>query len=156
MIEYFNRMKADLLETYKADLCEESVDAISQASTIEEFIGLLAKFAAFLAYKEIPSVEWVKQWFNTAELRKIANDNGVYFDGMVTLRNPSVPIVVMGDAKVFLICVEAHMYQVYLQDNAQCDVTTLCNCFVKIRQKKNSLAKVLHKHNLSRIKINKI
>ena len=156
MIEYFNQMKADLLETYKAELCEESVEAINQAGTMAEFIGLLAKFSAFLRYKEIPTIEWVEKWFNTHELRKIANDNGVYFEGYNTIVNPTKPVVVMGNAKVMITFIQAHLYQVYLQNNAQCEITTLGNCVVRVRQKNNSKASVLHKHNLSQIKINKI
>lgn len=156
MIEYFNQMKADLLETYKADLCEESVEAINQAGTMAEFIGLLGKFSAFLNYKEIPTIDWVKKWFNTRELRKIANDNGVYFDGIATIVSPTIPIVLMGDVKAILTCVTPLLYQVVTQDNSSVEITTFCNSVVRVRQKNNSKVNILHKHNLSRIKINKV
>ena len=156
MIEYFNRMKADLIETYKADLCEESLEAINGASDLAAFVKLLPKFSLYLNYKELPSAEWVKQWFNTSELRKIANDNGVYFDGIATIVSPAIPIVLMGDVKAILTCAKPHLYQVVTQDNSSVDITTFCNSVVRVRQKNNSKVNILHKHNLSRIKINKV
>lgn len=154
--EYLERVKADLLETYKDELCEDSLDAINNASTPDEFIGLLAKFAAFLNYKAIPTIDWVLKWFNTYEYRRLARENGVYYDGVSIINNPTKPIVVMGDAIVSLICSTPHYFNVMLQDNSKCEITTLSNCMVKVRQKNLSKVNILHKHNLSHIKINKI
>lgn len=156
MIEYFNQMKADLIETYKADLCEESLDAINKASDISVFVRLLPTFSLYLNYKEIPSIEWVNKWFDTPELRKIANDNGVYFDGIATIVSPTIPIVLMGDVKAILTCATPHLYQVVTQDNSSVEITTFCNSVVRVRQKNNSKVNILHKHNLSRIKITKV
>lgn len=156
MIEYFNQMKADLIETYKADLCEESLEAINKASDIASFVRLLPTFSLYLNYKEIPSIEWVNKWFDTPELRKIANDNGVYFDGIATIVSPTIPIVLMGDVKAILTCATPHLYQVVTQDNSSVEITTFCNSVVRVRQKNNSKVNILHKHNLSRIKITKV
>lgn len=156
MIEYFNQMKADLIETYKADLCEESLEAINGVSDLAAFVRLLPKFSVYLNYKELPSIDWVKKWFNTTELRKIANDNGVYFDGLATIVSPTIPIVLMGDVKAILTCATPHLYQVVTQDNSSVEITTFCNSVVRVRQKNNSKVNILHKHNLSRIKINKV
>lgn len=153
MIEYFNQMKADLLETYKADLCEESVEAINQAGTMAEFIGLLGKFSAFLNYKEIPTIDWVKNWFNTSELRKIANDNGVYFDGIVVITNPTKYSVLMGNVKAVLTCAEPHLYQLTIQDNSELEIATFCNCSVRVRKKGNAKCSTITKNPYSRIKI---
>ncbi len=156
MIEYFNQMKSDLIETYKADLCEESLEAINKASDIASFVRLLPTFSLYLNYKEIPSIEWVNKWFDTPELRKIANDNGVYFDGIATIVSPTIPIVLMGDVKAILTCATPHLYQVVTQDNSSVEITTFCNSVVRVRQKNNSKVNILHKHNLSRIKITKV
>jgi hypothetical protein len=156
MIEYFNKMKADLVETYKADLCEESVEAINNASDIAEFVRLLPKFSVYLNYKELPSIDWVKKWFNTTELRRIANDNGVYFDGIATIVSPIIPIVLMGDVKAIFTCAHPHLYQIVTQDESSVQISTFCNCVVRVRQKNNSEVSVLHTHNLSRIKITKV
>ena len=156
MIEYFNQMKADLIETYKADLCEESLEAINGVSDLAAFVRLLPKFSIYLNYKELPSIDWVKKWFNTTELRRIANDNGVYFDGIATIVSPTIPIVLMGDVKAILTCATPHLYQVVTQDNSSVEITTFCNSVVRVRQKNNSKVNILHKHNLSRIKITKV
>ena len=156
MIEYFNQMKADLIETYKADLCEESLEAINGVSDLAAFVRLLPKFSIYLNYKELPSIDWVKKWFNTTELRKIANDNGVYFDGIATIVSPTIPIVLMGDVKAILTCATPHLYQVVTQDNSSVEITTFCNSVVRVRQKNNSKVNILHRHNLSRIKITKV
>jgi hypothetical protein len=149
-------MKADLIETYKADLCEESIGAINNASDIAAFVRLLPKFSVYLNYKELPSIDWVKKWFNTTELRRIANENGVYFDGIATIVSPTIPIVLMGDVAAILTCAKPHLYQVVTQDYSKVKITTFCNSVVRVRQKNNSQVDILHKHNLSRIKINKI
>lgn len=156
MIEYFNQMKADLIETYKADLCEESLEAINGVSDLAAFVRLLPKFSIYLNYKELPSIDWVKKWFNTTELRRIANENGVYFDSIATIVSPTIPIVLMGDVKAILTCAKPHLYQVVTQDNSSVEITTFCNSVVRVRQKNNSKVNILHKHNLSRIKINKV
>ena len=154
--EYLEQMKADLLEIYKEELCEESVEAINKASTPEEFIGLLAKFAAFLNYKAIPTIDWVLKWFNTYEYRRLARECGVYFEGAALVTNPTKPIVVIGDANISLMCSVPSYFNVMLQDKAKCEVTTLSNCTLRIRQRNQSQVNILHKHNLSHIKINKI
>lgn len=150
------QIKADMLTTFKDELCEESVIAINKASTMEEFIGLLSYFYTFLKYKELPTIEWVKKWFGNLELRKVARENGVYFDGWNSISNPTKPIVVMGDAKLSVYIGDARVYNIYTKDSAVCEITTFSNCFVKVRQKAQSKVNILHKHNLSRIKINKI
>lgn len=154
--EYLELMKADLLAEYRAQLCEDSLDAIEKASTIEEFIGLLSKFSAFLNYKFIPEVWWVRKWFNNPERKDIAESNGVYFEGIHVVTNPTKPIVVMGDAQIMLTCTEPHLYRVTLQENSKCTITTFYACAVNVRQKGNSECKVLHKHNMSNIKIRKV
>lgn len=152
--EYFGLLKADLLETYKNDLCEESVEAINKARTPDELVGLLAEFSAFLNYKAIPTADWVEKWFG--EYEQLAKDNGVYFKGYSEITNPIKQIVVLGDATISLKYSEPHYYRVTLQDNAKCELTTLCACMVRVRQKGNSIVNILHKHNLSQVKINKI
>ena len=149
-------LKADLLETYKADLCEESIEAIKGAQDLPEFIRLLAKFSAFLNYKEIPKMDWVNKWFNTPELMEIANENGVYYKGFATIVNPTQHIVLMGDVKAIVTCAQPHLYQITAQDNSNVEVATFCNCLVKLRMKGQSTHKVLSKHKYSRIVVNKI
>lgn len=152
----FEDMKADLLETYKADLCDESIEAINNAKDLPEFIRLLAKFSAFLNYKEIPKIDWVNKWFNTPELMKVANDNGVYYKGFATIVNPTLHIVLMGDVKAVVTCAQPHMYQITAQDDSNVEIATFCNCFVKLRMKGNSKHKVITKNQYSRIVVNKI
>ena len=154
--EYLDNMKADLLEQYKDQLCEDSVDAIKSAQTAGEFIGLLSKFSAFLNYKAIPEIDWVRKWFNTREYIQLAKDNGVYFEGVHTIPNPSKPIVVMGNANVIITCAAPHAYSITLQDDCKCEVATFCACSVNVRQKDRSLFSVMHKHQLSKVKIRKV
>lgn len=154
--DYFQQIKSDLLSEYKNDLCTESVDAIEKASTPEEFIGLLTVFSAYLKRKNIPEVWWVKKWFDNPQCKEIAESNGVYFDGFHALVNPEKPIIAMGDAQLFLTYTKPHLYNVTLQDDSICDVTTFYTCVVNVMQKGNSRCNVKHKENLSKIKIRKI
>lgn len=153
MTKYLEKMKADLLNTYKEELCEDSVEAIKNAETLPQFIGLLHKFSAYFNYKELPKIEWVRKWFNTPELKQIANENGVYVDDIVSIVNPSTPIVLMGDSKAMLVCTTQHFYQVITQDKSELSISTLGSCIVRVRKKNNSKVSTLHKHNFSRIKI---
>ena len=154
--EYLELIKADLLAEYQEELCEESIESIHAASTPEEFIGLLAKFSAFLGYKCLPRAEWVKKWFNTTEYKELAQTNGVYFDGIHAVKNPTLPLVVMGDAEITLLCDQPHMYKVTLQENSRCSITAFYSCFINVRKKDDSRCSIFHKSNLSRIKIRKI
>lgn len=154
--EYFDNMKADLLDVYKDQLCEESISAIQSAQTIGEFIGLLSKFSAFLNYKSIPRIDWVRKWFNEREYIRIAKENGVYFEGVHTISNPNRPIVVMGNANVLITCATAHSYVITLQDDCKCELATFCACSVSVRQKDNSHFVVSHKHNLTKVKVRKV
>lgn len=154
--EYLELMKADLLAEYKDELCEESVESIKNANTIEDFIGLLSKFSVYLSFKFIPEVWWVRKWFNNPERKSLAEKHGVYFNGHSMVVNPQSPIVVMGDAHITLTCTKPSLYRVLLQDECNCDVSTFYNCRVMIRQKDNSQCNIIHKNNLSSIKIRKI
>lgn len=150
------RIKTDLKEEYKELLCPLSIRAIDEAKDLPSFIKLLGEFSVYLDYKEIPKVDWVKKWFNTSEMRKIANENGVYFDGICAIHDPLHTIVLLGDVKAILTCTSSGLYQVIAQDNSELTISTLHSCVVRARQKNNSKVDILHQHNLSRIKINKV
>lgn len=154
--EYLELMKADLMVQYKDKLCEESIESIQAASTPEEFIGLLAKFSAFLNYKCIPEVWWVRKWFNNPTRKRLAETNGVYFEGYHSVVNPQNHIVVMGNAKVVVACTIPHLYRIMLQEQAECDLSTYSTCIVNVRKKDDSQLNIVHKHEKSKIKIRTI
>lgn len=154
--EYFERMKADLLAVYKDTLCEESIEDIQKASDVKSFIALLAMYSAFLNYKSIPKADWVKRWFNTTELKELAKNNGVYFEGVHAVTNPTLPIVVMGDAQIVFTCNIPRLYTISLQEESKCDITTFYASVVRVRQKDDSQCNIKHKDNLSKIKIRKV
>lgn len=154
--EYLELMKADLLAEYKEVLCKDSLDAILASTTAEEFIALLHKFSCFLEYKCIPHAWWVRKWFNNPKRKQLANDNGVYFEGIHAVANPTTPIVVMGDAKIVLTCSVPHLYNITLQEDSKCDITSFYACNIRVRQKGNAQCRVLHKDRLSHIKIRKV
>ena len=149
-------IKADLLSEYKDELCEDSVNAILAATTLDDFISLLHEFSLNLNYKRIPKVDWVRKWFSTTEMKQIANDKGVYFEGVHSVVNPKTPLVVMGDAQIMFNCNAPHVYNIVLQDSSKCSITSFYTCVVKVRQKDNSECAILHKDRLSQVKIRKI
>lgn len=152
--EYLEAMKADLLETYKDDLCEESIESIQNAHTLQEFIGVLHRYAAFLKYKAIPKIEWVRKWF--ADYKEEAQACGAYIDAIASVTNPTTPIIAFGQSYITFIATKSEVYTITLQDTSECSIVAYYASFIKVRQKDESKVKVLHKGKLSNVKIRKV
>lgn len=152
--EYLEAMKADLLETYKSDLCEESVADIQNAQTLQKFIGILHKYAAFLTYKSIPRIDWVRKWF--ADYKQEAEQYGCYIDKIATITNPTTPIIAYGRSYLSFIATKPHIYTITLQDESECTIVAYYVSIVNVRQKDNSRAIVVHRDSQARIKIRKV
>ncbi len=152
--DYFERLKADLLATYASDLCDESVEDIKASTSLAEFIAVLNKYTAFLNYKTIPKVDWVRKWFG--ENKSEAEQNGCYIDAITTAINPTMPITLYGDTRLQLIISDAHVYQVTTQDNSRVSISTYGVCAVNVRQKDASSVSIVNENKLAKIKIRKV
>lgn len=152
--EYLLAMKADLLSTYQADLCEDSIEDINRATTLQEFIGVLHTYSAFLMYKSIPKIDWVRKWFS--DYKDEAEACGCYIDRIVTITNPAMPIVAYGRSNISLIVTKAGLYNITLQDDSYCSIVSYYASMIRVRQKDNSRAHIIHKDNRSIIKIRKV
>lgn len=152
--EYLQQMKADLLSTYQDELCEESIADINRAATLQEFIAVLHAYSAFLAYKSIPKIDWVRKWF--ADYRDEAEACGCYIDRVGSVTNPATPIVAYGRSNISLIVTKAGVYNITLHDDTYCSIVAYYTSMVRVRQKDNSQVHVLHKSNSSIIKIRKV
>lgn len=152
--EYLAVMKADLLETYKADLCEDSIEAVQHARTLQELIDVLHTYSAFLKYKSIPKIDWVRKWF--ADHKQEAEQYGCYIDRIVSITNPTQPIIAFGTSNISLVINKAGVYNITLQDDTYCSIVAYYTSMVRVRQKDNSQVHVLHKSNSSIIKIRKV
>lgn len=152
--EYFAAMKADLLKTYAADLCEESVADIQAATSLRQFIDVLNKYTAFLKYKSIPEIGWVRKWFSYHKSE--AEECGCYLDCYRIVIDPKQPITLYGTANVTLFVTEPHIYQVTTQDDSSLQVDANGVAAVNIRQKHNSKVFVLNKNKQATIKIRKV
>ena len=152
--DYFNRLKADLLTTYAADLCEESLADIQAATTVQEFIAVLNKYTAFLKYKCIPEIGWVRKWFG--DYKRDAEECGCYLDSMAVVTDPKQPLTLYGTASVTLFVSEPHLYQVTTQDDSRLQIDANGVAAVNVRQKHNSKVIVLNKAKTATIKIRKV
>ena len=149
--EYLEQMKADLLSTYQTDLCEESVDDIRNADTLKAFIGILHKYAAFLTYKDIPKIDWVRKWFT--DYKQEAEQYGCYIDKIAAVTNPSTPIIGFGRSYLNFTATKPNAYTITLQDESECYITAFYASCISVRQKDNSIVKIIHRDNNSKIKI---
>lgn len=152
--EYFAAMKADLLKTYAADLCEESVADIQAASNVQEFINVLNKYTAFLNYKSIPEIGWVRKWFN--DYKRDAEECGCYIDCYRFLTDPKQPLTLYGTTNITLFVTEPHIYQVTTQDESRLQVDANGVAAVNVRQKHQSEVTILNQAKTSIIKIRKV
>ena len=152
--EYFEALKADMLTTYAVDLCEESVADIKAANNVMAFIAILNKYTAFLNYKCIPEIDWVRKWFGN--YKRDAEDCGCYIDCVRFVTNPALPITLYGTANVTLIVSEPHIYQVTTQDESHLQINAVGEAVVNVRQKQQSEVKVLDQSKTSIIKIRKV
>ncbi len=152
--EYLQAMKADLLTTYQADLCEESIADINRAATLQEFIDVLHTYSAFLAYKSVPKIDWVRKWFS--DHKDEAETCGCYIDAIRAITNPAMPIVAYGCSNISLIVTKAGLYNITLQDDSYCSIVAYYTSMVRVRQKDNSQVHIIHKDNRSIIKIRKV
>lgn len=152
--EYLAAMKADLLETYKSDLCEDSIEAVQNAQTLQDFINVLHTYSAFLKYKSIPKIDWIRKWFT--DYRNEAEQYGCYIDRIVSITNPTQPIVAFGTSNISLIVTKAGLYNITLQDDSYCSIVAYYASMIRVRQKDNSQAHIIHQDNRSIIKIRKV
>ena len=152
--DYFNRLKADLLTTYAADLCEESLADIQAATNVQEFIAVLNKYTAFLKYKCIPTIDWVRKWFG--DYKRDAEECGCYLDCVRVVTNPTTPITLYGKSSVTLIVTEPHVYQITTQDESRLNIDANGVAAVNVRQKHQSEVTVLNQAKTSIIKIRKV
>ena len=152
--EYFEALKADLLTTYAADLCEESVADIKAANNVTALIAVLDKYTAFLKYKTIPDVNWARKWFGNH--KNDAEEAGCYLDVTRVVTNPDKPITLYGNANVVLIAYEPHIFRVTTQDNSRLSIDASGVAAVNVRQKHDSDVTILHKHKTSIVKIRKV
>lgn len=152
--EYLAAMKADLLETYKSDLCEDSIEAVQNAQTLQDFINVLHTYSAFLKYKSIPKIDWVRKWF--ADYKDEAEALGCYIDRVVSVTNPTTPVIAYGRSNISLIVTKAGLYNITLQDDSYCSIVAYYASMIRVRQKDNSQAHIIHQDNRSIIKIRKV
>ena len=147
-------MKADLLETYKSDLCEDSIEAVQNAQTLQDFINVLHTYSAFLKYKSIPKIDWVRKWF--ADYKDEAEALGCYIDRVVSVTNPTTPVIAYGRSNISLIVTKAGLYNITLQDDSYCSIVAYYASMIRVRQKDNSQAHIIHQDNRAIIKIRKV
>ena len=152
--EYFDKLKEDLLTTYAPDLCEESVTDIKAATNVTELIAVLNKYTAFLKYKCIPEIDWVRKWFGG--YKNEVEKAGCYIDCTRCVTNPTHPITLYGTACITLIAAEPHIYQVTTQDASRLYITASGVAAVNVRQKHDSRVSVLSQSKTSTIKIRKV
>ena len=152
--EYLAAMKADLLETYKSDLCEDSIEAVQNAQTLQDFINVLHTYSAFLKYKSIPKIDAVRKWF--ADYKDEAEALGCYIDRVVSVTNPTTPVIAYGRSNISLIVTKAGLYNITLQDDSYCSIVAYYASMIRVRQKDNSQAHIIHQDNRSIIKIRKV
>lgn len=152
--EYLQQMKADLLSTYRDELCEASIADINRAATLQEFIDVLHTYSAFLAYKSIPKIDWVRKWF--ADYKDEAEALGCYIDRVVSVTNPTTPVIAYGRSNISLIVTKAGLYNITLQDDSYCSIVAYYASMIRVRQKDNSQAHIIHQDNRSVIKIRKV
>lgn len=152
--EYLQLMKADLLSTYQDELCEESITDINRATTLQEFIDVLHTYSAFLAYKSIPKIDWVRKWFS--DYKDEAEVCGCYIDAIRAITNPTKPIVAYGHSNLSVVVTKTGLYNITLQDDSYCSLVAYYTTMIRVRQKDNSQVNIIHKDNRSIIKIRKV
>lgn len=152
--EYFEALKADMLTTYAADLCEESIADIKAANNVMAFIAILNKYTAFLNYKCIPGIDWVRKWFG--DYKSIAEECGCYIDCVRVVTNPAIPLTLYGKASVTLIVSEPHIFKVTTQDESRLQIDASGVAAVNVRQKQQSEVTILNQPKTSIIKIRKV
>ena len=153
--ERLEACKADLLESYKEDLCEESIEAIQQASTPEQLVRILHQFATFLAYKAIPKAEWARKWFS--DETELLNSCGVYLDQKVILVDPEErSLVAIGNTHLSLSLTKAHIWNISLQDESDMVLSTYGVNSAVVREKGTGKTTVLFQSSESKIKIHTI
>lgn len=152
--EYFEALKADMLTTYAADLCEESVADIKAANNIMAFIAILNKYTAFLKYKCIPDIDWVRKWFG--DYKSVAEECGCYIDCVRVVTNPTIPLTLYGKARVTLVVNEPHIYKVTTQDDSRLQIDASGVAAVNVRQKQQSEVAINNQSKTSIIKIRKV
>lgn len=118
---YFQRMKQDFLDTYRKDLCEDSLDDIHNANDVDTFIAILHKYLHFLKYKFIPTIDWARKWF--LDYTEEINAHGVYLDQIVTITDhPSESVVLLGKCRANVFCTEPKTTYFTLQDESKISV----------------------------------
>ncbi len=153
---YFQRLKSNFLDTYAADLCEESIEDIQRATDVAAFIAVLHKYLHFLNFKSVPTADWAREWFS--DYIDEANANGVYLDQIVALNNPdNDSIVLLGHCNVNVILAQPKTTYFTLQDDSRLSIVAYYSTCCKVRLKgTESKATVLHKSPYANIKIRKI
>ncbi|MBO4550140.1 MAG: hypothetical protein J5733_05360 [Bacteroidaceae bacterium] len=147
--------KADIIETYKEQLCTESLEALEKAKTPDELVSILHKFATYLHYKTLPDVEFGRKWFGN-EL-DLLNRNGIYLDQILHVKDPEQKSLIMfGDCHITLMLTKPSIWNVSLQDDSSLSLLTYGTCSAIVREKGSGHTKILHKNPQSVIKIRKI
>lgn len=113
----FERMKADFLKTYKADLCEDSVEFVERADTPQAFLRILGEFVAHIGMKDLPTIDWARKWFRNDI--SLLNDSGIYLDQITTIKDTDQPFIFLfGNCNIMYAQKYAHFTRILARDNS--------------------------------------
>lgn len=128
------KIKDELMQTYQAELCEESVIDIRNAQNAKELVSLLHKYAIFINYQAFPVEHLLRKWFEGE--KDMLNSNGIYLDQITTISDPEQQsIFCAGKCDILFIVQEPHIYKITLQDESNLSIIAHRTAVVKVRNK---------------------
>ena len=122
--------------------------------TLEDFIGIVSKYAAFLRYQTIPSADWVRDWLG-AYADECA-DLCCYIDCYTTVTNPERDVIACGNTRLALIFSQPKVFNVYMHDTSRCSIVAVGTSLVRVRTKGSSSADIISKSRTAKVKIRKL
>lgn len=150
--DYYANLRADFVNTYKDELCEESLSLINKADTVEKFINILHLFIWNINVKPLPRHKWVKKWF--INHLSLANSQGCYIDQIVSVTNPTCEsIVCFGNTSLSLVITKPCSLSISLRDDSTLSICAFPVCLIKVRTTDTSKVNILHKSRHAHIKI---
>lgn len=131
--ERFLEIKHDFVDKYRDMLCDESMEDIACSYDWPSFVAVLRKYMAFNNYKPFPDAEWARKWF--AADKQSINEEGIYLDQMVNVKNPDKYIMCYGDCTGVITITEGGRHYVMLQDKSSINLfmNSQAVVFVKLK-----------------------
>lgn len=152
MIEQrFLAIKADFIETYRPLLCDESMIDILNAMDWPSFVDVLRKYMVYNNYRPFPDVEWVRKWFS--DHREELNDEGVYLDQCISLKDPERHVFLFGHCVAHIIYTLPRQFRILAQDESKVHAQAYGTSVVFVKLKGDASFWQIAKSLSSRIKI---